>query len=100
MLRGNPITFSASDGKKVQATGKATWHGRPGVAHYGSFSATAEPEGNSAEFREPPGRCQVNVHRRGPYLIVDDDSRCGGMNVRFQGIYVKRMIGDRLPNRR
>jgi hypothetical protein len=88
----NPITFTSADGKAVHAKGKGIWHGLPGVVHSGSFSATAEPKGDSIEFRESDGGlgCEVKIGRRGPYLVVSDNSYCGGMNVRFQGIYVKR----------
>jgi len=34
------------------------------------------------------GICRVAARRRGPYLIVSDSESCGGMNVRFMGIYV------------
>jgi hypothetical protein len=88
MLGQNPITFSAAANGKVHATGKAAWQGRPGVVHSGSFSATVELQGDSAQFRDSD--CDVKIRRRGPYLVASDNSRCGGMNVHFQGIYVKK----------
>jgi hypothetical protein len=27
------------------------------------------------------------MHRDGPYLVVTDNYRCGGMNVTFTGLY-------------
>jgi len=93
MLGQNPITFSAVGEREVQAKGKAIWRGRPSVVHSGSFSARAELQGDSVDFRDSTGggNCEVKIRRRGPYLIASDNSRCGGMNVRFQGIYVKRI---------
>jgi hypothetical protein len=87
-LSQNPITFAPAGDTKVQARGSATWHGRPGVVHSGAFTATAEPHGDSAELRDH--ECEVKIRRRGPYLVVADNSRCGGANVHFQGIYVKK----------
>jgi len=34
--------------------------------------------------------CAVTLERRGPYLLVNDNARCGGNNVRFVGIYIRR----------
>lgn len=31
--------------------------------------------------------CRVRMHRDGPYLVVQDNHRCGGMNVTFTGLY-------------
>jgi hypothetical protein len=92
MLGENPITFTRpAGGTAVHATGKGLWSGRAGVVHTGSFSARGEPEGDSATFRGPGVvSCEVTVRRRGPYLVASDNSQCGGMNVRFQGIYVRR----------
>lgn len=33
--------------------------------------------------------CLAPLHLLGPYLAVEDNGNCGGMNVRFTGIYVK-----------
>ncbi|HEL3807788.1 TPA: hypothetical protein UMT99_003956, partial [Stenotrophomonas maltophilia] len=37
--------------------------------------------------------CKVRVHSLGEVLIVADNSECGGMNVRFNGVY--RRAGTR-----
>jgi hypothetical protein len=88
MLGGNPITFTPAGDNEVEAKGNATWQGPPGVVHYGSFSARAQLQANLSEFRS--ANCEVKIRRRGPYLIVGDNGECGGMNVHFEGIYVKR----------
>jgi len=51
----------------------------------GAFSATAVPRGDSMTFEESPSGCEVRIRRRGPYLVINDNERCGGMNVRHQG---------------
>lgn len=39
-------------------------------------------------YGEPEdGFCRVRMHREGPYLVVSDNYRCGGMNVTFSGVY-------------
>jgi hypothetical protein len=35
------------------------------------------------------GDCQMALRQRGPFLMVVDDGTCGGMNVRFLGIFLR-----------
>jgi hypothetical protein len=35
------------------------------------------------------GDCPMAFRQRGPFLMVIDDGMCGGMNVRFLGIYLR-----------
>lgn len=37
-----------------------------------------------------PDDCGVLVRRLGPYLLVRDNNRCGGLNVSFSGVYRKK----------
>lgn len=34
--------------------------------------------------------CTVGLRRLGPWLVVDDNLACGGMNVTFRGVYRRR----------
>lgn len=34
--------------------------------------------------------CQVWMPRLGPWLIVDDNTNCGGLNVTFRGVYRRK----------
>lgn len=43
------------------------------------------------------GGCAVMLERRGPYLLANDNARCGGNNVRFVGIYIRRRRAERIP---
>ena len=45
-------------------------------------------QGREATFSS--GVCKVTVRRYGPYLAVRDNERCGGRNLRFRGLYVRR----------
>lgn len=90
---GNPeIVITAAGKKEVSAEGEASWPG-PGIPpyHEGSFSAAASPAGKEITFREGDDEysCKVDLLRRGPYLVAQDNSHCGGMNVRFSGILMK-----------
>jgi hypothetical protein len=77
---------------KVRAKGEAGW---PGIGeharHTGEFSAAAAPAGREIAFREGDAAysCKVDLLRRGPYLVAQDNSHCGGLNVRFSGILMK-----------
>lgn len=106
-LRFNPITMEPGAAGAVHAVGEGEWTGRtPTAVHTGSFDATAHPVGDLIVLRDGaatgPGEadlagaenddgCVVWMRRRGPYLVVHDNMRCGGLNVRFQGIYVRRV---------
>jgi hypothetical protein len=89
---GNPtILITAAGEKEVKAEGEAWWRGLGDSYHTGSFSAVAAPAGKEIAFREgdDPYSCKVDLLRRGPYLVAQDNSYCGGMNVRFSGILMK-----------
>jgi len=80
---------------KLALSGKAIWHGNGGVAHYGSISGEATLKGNQLHFVEgedPVYSCVVDSILFTNYLLVNDNGRCGGMNVRFSGIW-KRANG-------
>ncbi|HEY2345801.1 MAG TPA: hypothetical protein VGH80_07950 [Xanthomonadaceae bacterium] len=86
---GDTVSFSAAGGGKVHASGTATWQGmNKDDVHDGEFDAQAMASGSEAVFKDDA--CEVHVRRRGNYLVLDDNSVCGGMNVRFMGIYVRK----------
>lgn len=104
--QGNPITMKRDDDGAVHASGEALWTGLHGAVHDGSLNATAHPVGDLIVFREGrttghgeadlagegnDANCVVWMRRRGPYLVVHDNMQCGGVNVRFQGIYVRQV---------
>ncbi len=90
---GNPKIVIAAVGKdQVSAQGEAWWPGR-GVPpyHESGFSAVASWAGQEITFRDGDDAysCRVDLLRRGPYLVAQDNNNCGGNNVRFSGILVK-----------
>lgn len=86
--------------------GDATWGAmdpdrvKRGAVNIGEIDGAAAPEGADLAFdvgdkatlpvdQGDAGDCKVWMRRLGPYLLVDDNLQCGGMNVSFRGIYRK-----------
>jgi hypothetical protein len=86
----NDITFTAGANGQVHAEGLATYTTDMG-ANTGDFSGDAKPGGEQLRFGNPEAEdeCVVTVQRRGPYLLVSDNLRCGGVNVSFRGLYAR-----------
>ena len=87
---GDLILVSATKNGRLAAKGEAIWPGRgfagPPGPNFGDFEGT--PILSGATVVVTSGDCRVEGRRRGPYLVVSDNEQCGGMNVRFDGIYV------------
>jgi hypothetical protein len=62
--------------------------GRPAAINEGGFRAEFRP--GTSPCRPPRRRLRHELERRGPYLLANDNARCGGHNVRFVGIYLRR----------
>lgn len=84
--------------------GEATWglgdpeRVRRGGIHMGDFAGTAAPVGDAVSFAvgdrdtlpvQQGGEydCKLWLRRVGPWLVVDDNLACGGVNVTFRGVY-------------
>jgi hypothetical protein len=77
------------DGNSLKADGTAVWQGvDKSQENDGAFSATAKPHGTQADFTDDT--CKVTARLVSHYLVVSDNSNCGGMNVRFDGVYVRK----------
>ncbi|MBH1460560.1 hypothetical protein N7676_11505 [Stenotrophomonas sp. GD03993] len=93
----NGLRISVQGGQ-LHVQGDAYWPSanptpeqRPYGPNIGQVDARATPRGADVEFVEDT--CRVRVHSLGEVLIVADNSECGGMNVRFNGVY--RRAGKR-----
>jgi len=77
------------DGKTgaLKVKGYAIWEGAGANVHLGGVEAVARPEGNELVLVEE--ECRVSLKLVGQYLIARDNSECGGVNVRFNGVYRK-----------
>ena len=87
----NALKIRVQDGQ-LHVVGDAYWPSanpslevRPYGPNTGQVDARARPRGAEVEFVEDT--CRVRVHSLGDVLIVADNSECGGMNVRFNGVY-------------
>lgn len=89
------ITIHASDGKLI-AEGDATWGAddseriKNGGVHTGEFSGSFILKDGQAIYNEDvndENSCRIRLARAGSLLFVQDNSNCGGMNVRFDGGY-------------
>jgi len=67
--------------------GDAIWRGLGDNVHVGSVAARSLPQGNELILIEE--ECRVTLKLVGAYLVASDNSECGGMNVRFNGVYRK-----------
>ncbi len=79
-------------GRQLQVEGEAYWPSanptpqeRPGGPNLGGVEAVAAPHGDQVDFIEDS--CKVHAQILGDVLVVSDNSECGGMNVRFDGVY-------------
>ncbi len=80
------ITVTRGRDGALHVSGKAVWHGGHDNDHFGDVDFTARPV--ETRLISPPGdACRVELIQLGAYLIVRDNAGCGGVNVRFNGIY-------------
>lgn len=77
----------AKEPSKLHLTGHAIWHGRGDVEHSGDLDGEVVPSGNHLHYSEGPEACTVDLTLFGEYLVANDNDRCGGMNVRFWGVW-------------
>ena len=81
-------TFGIHDPDKVKR----------GTVNSGEIEGNLAPKGDALSFdmgvdktlpidKGDEGDCKVWMKRLGPFLLVDDNNACGGMNVSFRGAY-------------
>ena len=95
----------SKDGSGLAAEGEATWgagdKGRVarGAVNMGEFAGKLRRAGDIALVADddiasfetaPNDRCVVRLRAAGPYMLVEDNRTCGGMNVSFTGLYARR----------
>lgn len=84
----------AADG--LQVIGNAQWFGATldsgeQVVHVGDLDFTAKPEKDRLVLRAPEDYdCAAELIHLGRFLVVRDNSYCGGANVRFNGVYQRQ----------
>ncbi|HEX5227354.1 MAG TPA: hypothetical protein VFW44_06570 [Bryobacteraceae bacterium] len=89
----NHLTIKTSQ-TKLAIEGEAYWFGSQHVQHTGEISGEATAAGNRLHYED--GVCNVDFALIGKYLLANDNNMCGGVNVRFWGVW-KRVPA--FPNR-
>jgi hypothetical protein len=88
---GCSIEIKASDGGKLQIEAFRILP-PPRDFHNGSFKANVAPRDNAIAFADEGGygdECRVRMQRVGPWLLVVDNSGCGGAGS-FTGLYRRK----------
>jgi hypothetical protein len=65
--------------------GEAYWRGIGDNVHSGEFSGDASPVGNQLHVEDDA--CHIDLALIGKYLLANDNNSCGGLNVRFWGVW-------------
>ena len=84
-------TYGALDPERVKR----------GAVNVGEFDGDVAPAGSRLAFDVGPDAtlpfdkgddtdCKVSMRRLEPFLLVDDNNMCGGMNVTFRGVYRRK----------
>lgn len=91
---GNPQIRISKDLGALRVDGEAYWPGPPGThdwpsTHIGEIGGRVELTGNKG-FYEDENLCEIRFTLLGDYLVAHDNRQCGGANVSFSGVYVRR----------
>jgi hypothetical protein len=97
-----------SRGDEVEVSGTATWGGsdpqrrKRGAINTGELTGTGKPRDQTLAIGYDPERsafppwdparrdiCAAQLELHGRYLLVEDNGKCGGLNVSFTGLYVR-----------
>jgi hypothetical protein len=97
-----------SDGDDVTVSGNATWGAndpqrvKRGAINTGELEGSLRPRNNLLAIGYDPDQsgfppaddaapdiCTAELELYGRYLVVDDNGKCGGLNVTFSGLYVR-----------
>ncbi|NNE99870.1 MAG: DUF3298 domain-containing protein, partial [Pyrinomonadaceae bacterium] len=72
--------------------GDALWQGLGDNVHIGELDFAGTPKGSRLEAGTGTDKydCRVRMQRLGRYLIVSDNKNCGGVNVTFDGVYIRK----------
>lgn len=94
------IRIARATDRRAEVSGSATW-GSGAATHEGSIDGTIDPsqlvqgfanDGDKQVAFEAAGQydCAVKFKQLGRYLFVADTGNCGGANVSFSGVYIRR----------
>jgi hypothetical protein len=91
---GNSIEIGkGKTADSLTITGDAFWKGLGDNVHVGELDESSKPAGNELKIGESESgeyACKVTMRLLGRYLLVADNLHCGGVNVTFSGVYLKK----------
>lgn len=97
----NTLDLRMQDGQ-LAVTGEAFWPSakptpqRPYGPNLGQVDAVARPDGAKVYFSDSDDAgCKLQAQWLGDYMVVSDNAECGGMNVRFNGVYRRQAAARR-----
>ncbi|MCP3025222.1 hypothetical protein [Cupriavidus basilensis] len=85
----NWIRISKVPNGALRVTGEATYGSGPRI-NVGDLQGEIEPRSERASMGKDERFCVVDFVRVGRFLVASDNANCGGANVRFDGVYVRR----------
>lgn len=100
------IDVERAAGGRLKIKGNATWgasdaeRAKIGAINVGEIDFEAAPLGNLVQYGTNAAKplayatdgtsgCEVFIRRLEHWLLIADNMNCGGVNVSFQGVYVK-----------
>jgi hypothetical protein len=79
------VTVKKTGEESIYVSGLATWHGAGEMVNTGDLDGEATVQGNTAIYRK--GECEATLTFGPATLTVEDNLKCGGLNVTFTGEY-------------
>jgi hypothetical protein len=89
--RTGKIKIVSSNEGALKAVGEAIWYGNS-INHEGGFEGELVDTGSQYQVKsdEAEYQCLVNMFFISQnYMVAQDNGNCGGVNVRFNGVYKK-----------
>lgn len=85
--RDNSLIITRHMGGGLELDGEAVWRGLGINRNYGAIAAYGNPQGTEFQLKE--NDCELHLRLIDDVIIAGDNFRCGGGNVRFDGVYQK-----------
>lgn len=93
----NSIQIRPGSSGKLEVNGKAKWLGgknsyREEIVHFGQVHGVAHPNESRLVITEnnKDQSCMLSLNLIDVFLIAKDNEKCGGVNVRFNGVYKQK----------
>lgn len=92
------------EGTGLHVFGDGSWTGDVGadgepIVHVGGFEFRARADKDNLRYLAgTQDYCSVELINLKNYLVVRDNGECGGMNVRFNGIYSRTQSHPKINN--